>query len=147
MAVKHQVNLPKLNRDSNHRKALFRNQLTQLIENGSLTTTVTKAKIIKRLFDKLVTKAKQGSLASRRSVIASLGNATPAHRLVDTIAPAFGDRTSGFTTIQKTVVRRGDATALATLKLMAEIIEPVKEEKIAKAKKETLKVSKKAKKA
>jgi len=135
MAVKHQSRLPKLNRDSNHRKALFRNQLKKLITYGFLTTTTTKAKIIKRLFDKLVTKAKQGTLSSRRSVIASLGNTTSANRLVDTIAPVLSDRLSGFTTIQKVDVRRGDSTSMATLKLVTAIPEPEKKEiEIKKAK-------------
>lgn len=132
MAVKHQSRLPKLNRDANHRKALFRNQLKELIKNGSLTTTVTKAKIIKRLFDRLVTKAKQGSLSSRRNVIAALGSTQAANRLVDVILPVLSDRSSGFTTIQKTDIRKGDATAMANLKLIVPVPEPakpVKEEK------------------
>ncbi|KKU30567.1 MAG: 50S ribosomal protein L17 [Candidatus Collierbacteria bacterium GW2011_GWE1_46_18] len=145
MAVKHQSRLPKLNRDANHRKALFRNQLKELIKNGYLTTTVTKAKIIKRLFDKLVTKAKQGTLSSRRNVIATLGNPASGNRLVDTITPALADRTSGFTTIQKTEVRRGDATALAILKLvvpMPETVKPVKEDKKAAKKEKSVKKAK-----
>ena len=119
MAFKHQAKLPKLNRDANHRKALFRIQLCELIENGSLTTTVTKAKIAKRHFDKLVTKAKAGTLASRRLVIAELGKVKLAHKLVDTIVPALADRQSGFTSIRKVAVRKGDATAMATLKILA----------------------------
>lgn len=136
MAVKHQAKLPKLNRDSNHRKALFKIQLAELIENGSLTTTVTKAKIIKRLFDKLVTKAKENTLSSRRLVIAELGKAKVANKLVDTIAPALGDRTSGFTSIRKVDVRRGDSTAIATLKLLAVFPETKveKKEEVKKAK-------------
>jgi len=144
MAVKHQSRLPKLNRDANHRKALFRNQLKELIKNGFLTTTVVKAKIIKRLFDRLVTKAKQGTLSSRRNVIASLGNPSSGNRLVDTIAPALSDRNSGYTTIQKTDVRKGDATALAILKLVVEIPEPVKP---AKEEKKVVKKEKTVKKA
>lgn len=135
MAFKHQAKLPKLNRDANHRKALFRIQLCELIENGSLTTTVTKAKIAKRHFDKLVTKALEGTLASRRLVIAELGKAKVAHKLVDAIAPNFGDRKSGFTSIRKVAVRKGDAVAMATLKILATPTPAVKEEaKVKKAK-------------
>lgn len=140
MAVKHQSKLPKLNRDSNHRKSLFRNQLTDLIENGSLTTTLTKAKIIKRLFDKLVTTAKGGTLASRRRVISSLGSSKLANKLVDSITPVLGDRTSGYTTLKKVSIRKGDATTLATLKLVA--TPPVEEEKPAKEKKVVAKKTK-----
>ncbi len=130
MAVKHQAKLPKLNRDSKHRTALFRIQLCELIENGSLTTTVTKAKIIKRHFDKLATKALGGTLASRRLVIAELGKPKIANKLVDSIMPAMGERKSGFTSLRKVSVRRGDSTAMATLKLLA-VMPEVKETKVA----------------
>lgn len=138
MAVKHQAKLPKLNRDSKHRTALYRIQLCELIENGSLTTTITKAKIIKRHFDKLATKAKGGTLASRRLVIAELGKPKIANKLVDSIVPALGNRTSGFTSMRKTAVRRGDSTGMAILKLLVTVpeVKDVKkvEEKVKKAK-------------
>ena len=132
MGRRHQSKLPKLNRDSNSRKSLFREQLKSLIEYGKLTTTVTKAKIIKRLFDKLAAKATEGTLASRRNVAATLGSPKSANRLVDAIIPVMGGRKSGFTTIQKVSVQKGDATSIATLSLMA--MPPVVE-KVAKVKK------------
>lgn len=119
MGRRHQSKLPKLNRDSNSRKSLFRVQLKSLIEFGKLTTTVTKAKVIKRLFDKLAAKASQGTLASRRNVAATLGSPKTANKLIDAIIPVMGGRTSGFTTIQKVSVQKGDATSIATLSLMA----------------------------
>lgn len=134
MAVKHQAKLPKLNRDANHRKALFRIQLCELIENGYLTTTITKAKILKRHFDKLATKAKGGTLHSRRLVIAELGKSKIANKLVDTIVPALGDRTSGFTTVKKVDVRRGDATGMATVKILAVYPEVKETKEVKKAK-------------
>ena len=149
MGRRHQSKLPKLNRDSNSRKSLFRVQLRQLIENGKLTTTVTKAKVIKRLFDKLAAKATEGTLSSRRNVIATLGSPKTANRLVDAIIPVMGGRKSGFTTIQKVSVQKGDATSIATLSLMA--MPPVLEKKVVEKKvkvapvKEVKKVVKKAK--
>ncbi len=149
MSRRHQSKLPKLNRDSNSRKSLFREQLKSLIEHGKLTTTVTKAKIIKRLFDKLAAKATEGTLSSRRNVIATLGNPKSANRLVDAIIPVMGGRKSGFTTIQKVSVQKGDATSIATLTLMA--MPPVLEKKVVEKKvkaapvKETKKVVKKDK--
>lgn len=138
MAVKHQAKLPKLNRDSKHRTALYRIQLCELIENGSLTTTVTKAKIIKRHFDKLTTKAMGGTLSSRRLVIAELGRPKIANRLVDSIVPTLGDRKSGFTSMRKVAIRRGDSTAMAILKILVTTpaVEEGKkvEEKVKKAK-------------
>lgn len=126
MGRRHQSKLPKLNRDSNSRKSLFRVQLKSLIENGKITTTVTKAKIIKRLFDKLAAKASEGTLASRRNVIATLGSAKTAGRLVDSIIPVMGGRKSGFTSIQKMDVQKGDATATASLTLVALPVQPEK---------------------
>jgi len=127
MGRRHQSKLPKLNRDSNSRKSLFRVQLRSLIEYGKLTTTVTKAKVIKRLFDKLAAKATEGTLASRRNVSATLGSPKTANRLIDSIIPVMGGRKSGFTTIQKVSVQRGDATSIATLSLIA--MPPVVEKK------------------
>ncbi len=128
MAVKHQAILPKLNRDSNHRKALFKNLLKELIKNGSITTTITKAKIIKRHIDKLVTKAKEGSLSARRSVIASLSDVKVGQRLFEVIAPSMSNRTSGYTTLRKVDVRKGDSTTMAELKFVDAIQEPKVEE-------------------
>ena len=130
MGRRHQSKIPKLNRDSNSRKSLFRVQLKALIENGKITTTVTKAKILKRLFDKLAAKATEGTLSSRRNVAATLGSPKTANRLIDAIIPVMGERKSGFTTIQKVSVQRGDAVSLATLTLIAQA--PVAEKKVEK---------------
>ncbi|HOX96246.1 MAG TPA: 50S ribosomal protein L17 [Candidatus Woesebacteria bacterium] len=130
MGRRHQSKIPKLNRDSNSRKSLFRVQLKALIENGKITTTVTKAKILKRLFDKLAAKATEGTLSSRRNVAATLGSPKTANRLIDAIIPVMGERKSGFTTIQKVSVQRGDAVSLATLTLIAQA--PVAEKKVKK---------------
>ena len=132
MGRRHQSKIPKLNRDSNSRKSLFRVQLKALIENGKITTTVTKAKILKRLFDKLAAKATEGTLSSRRNVAATLGSPKTANRLIDAIIPVMGGRKSGFTTIQKVSVQRGDAVSLATLTLIAQA--PAAEKKIKKSK-------------
>jgi len=147
MGRRHQSKLPKLNRDSNSRKSLFKIQLRALIENGKITTTVTKAKVIKRLFDKLAAKASQGTLASRRNVAATLSSPKTANRLVDAIIPVMGGRKSGFTTIQKVSVRKGDATTLATLSLLAlpvvpEVVPAKKDKKLKVSKKEVTKVKK-----
>lgn len=127
MGRRHQSKLPKLNRDSNSRKSLFRVQLKSLIEYGKLTTTISKAKIIKRLFDKLAAKATEGTLSSRRNVASTLGSPKTANKLIDSIIPVMGTRKSGFTTLQKVSVQKGDATSLATLSLMA--MPPIVEKK------------------
>lgn len=118
MGRRHQSKLPKINRSTKERVSLFRIQLNQLIQNGSLTTTVVKAKIIKRLFDRLANKATENTLPRRRAVIASLDNTQNAHNLFDKIIPSMGGRKSGFTTIKKIGSRKGDNTDMATLSLV-----------------------------
>lgn len=146
MGRRHYSIIAKLNRNTKERKSLFRVQLKQLIELGSITTTVTKAKIIKRLFDRLAAKASDRSLASRRLVASELGSPKSANRLVDLIIPVMGGRRSGFTTIQKVGVRRGDSTTTASISLIVPLPEtPKKEAKVVKEapKKEIKKVIKK----
>ncbi|HCQ30808.1 TPA: 50S ribosomal protein L17 [Candidatus Collierbacteria bacterium] len=128
MGRRHHSIIAKLNRNTKERKSLFRIQLKQLIELGSLITTVTKAKIIKRLFDRLAAKASGGTLSSRRLVAAELGSPKSANRLVDLIIPAMGGRRSGFTTIQKVGVRRGDSTSTASISLIVPLPETPKKE-------------------
>ena len=142
MGRRHHSIVPKLNRDANSRKSLFRVQLKSLIEHGTLTTTVSKAKIIKRLFDKLAAKATEGTLTSRRIVASTLGSPKLANKLVDSIIPVMGGRKSGFTTIQKVAVQKGDSVSIATLSLVA--MPPVVEKK-AVVKEEVKKVVKKEK--
>lgn len=130
MGRRHHSIIPKLNRDSNSRKSLFRVQLKSLIEYGKLTTTISKAKIIKRLFDKLAAKATEGTLSSRRHVASTLGSPKTANRLIDAIIPVMGTRKSGFTTMQKVSVQKGDAVSMASLSLIA--MPPVLEKKPAR---------------
>ena len=141
MGRRHHSIIAKLNRNTKERKSLFKIQLKQLIELGSLTTTVTKAKIIKRLFDRLAAKASDGTLSSRRSVASDLSSPKSANRLVDLIIPSMGGRRSGFTTIQKVAVRRGDSTTTASISLVVPV--PAAPEKPAKVKKTVVKEEKK----
>ncbi len=120
----------KLNRNRNQRKALMRTQLNALVNFGHLTTTLAKAKMMKPLFDRLVTRAKVGTVASRRLLARDLASVTSANRLVDVIAPLFPDRVSGYTSSTKNKIRRGDAVTMVTLRLMADLPAPRSEAKI-----------------
>ena len=134
----------KLNRNFNQRKALARTQLNALINNGQITTTLAKAKFIKPMVDRLITKAKVGSIHARRQLAATLASVSSANRLVDVIVPLFADRVSGFTTLTKIKIRKGDGTIVSTLKFMADVPKVVKAEKKVKvAKKDDKKVEKK----
>ena len=108
----------------------MRTQLNALVNSGHLTTTQAKAKMMKPLFDKLITRAKVGTIASRRLLEKKLASVASANRLVDVIAPLFPDRVSGYTSSTKNKIRRGDAVTMVTLKLMAKLPTTVaKEEK------------------
>lgn len=132
--MRHRVGGKKLNRSSNHRKALFKNVASGLIEHGEITTTEAKAKAIQATVEKLVTKAKKQTLHSRRLIHSFLNDKKLTSKLVDKLAPQLGHRSSGFTKIQKLGVRRGDNATMVKLSLvdkvaMIEVAEPTVEVK------------------
>lgn len=122
----------KLNRNFNQRKALARTQLNALINHGQITTTDSKAKFIKPMVDRLITKAKVGSIHARRQLAATLASVSSANRLVDVIMPLFGEKKSGFTSLTKIKIRKGDASTMSTLRLLADIPKPIEKVKIKK---------------
>lgn len=130
--MKHRVAGKKLARSRSHRKALFKNLLSALILYGEIETTESKAKATQRLFDKLVTKSKPGTLHARRTVDAFLNDRKTVNKLVDEITPNFKNRTSGFTRIIRLGKRKGDDAMMVKLELV-EKPEP-KEEKPKKKK-------------
>ena len=111
----------KLSRKSSPRKALFRDLITDLILNGRIETTVSKAKELKRLADKMVTLGKANTLASRRQAAELIrfekaeDGQFAIQKLFDEIAPKFASRNGGYTRVIKTGFRRGDAAPLAII--------------------------------
>lgn len=144
--MKHAVKGKQLNRDVSSRRSLFKNLTLSLIEYGHITTTLAKAQSIKSSFDKLVTKAKQGTLHSRRLIEKQLNQTKAVNRLVDEIAPNI-KRTSGFTRIIKLGMRRGDAAEMAKMEIIdwqPKVVAPSKTKKqTKKAKKEEVTSDKK----
>ena len=112
--MRHHVFGRKLGRTKDERKLLFRNLVTELILHGRLKTTVAKAKAVKPLIDKLVTKAKKATLAARRELAAVLPKEA-ALILANTIAPHFKNRTSGFSRIIYIGERSGDHAEMVVL--------------------------------
>ncbi len=108
----------KLNRTPSHRKALFRNQVAQLIEHERICTTEPKAKELRRLADKMITLAKRGDLHARRLAFSFLRNKDATHKLFEDIAKRFPDRTSGYTRIFKYKIRRGDGAPMALIEFV-----------------------------
>ncbi len=110
----------KFGRERDQRQALMRGLSIALIEHGSIETTEPKAKDLRPVVEKLVTKARKGDLHNRRQIIDSLANVSAAHKLVDQIAPAM-KRESGYLRIERTDVRRGDNTQMARISFVDSI--------------------------
>lgn len=97
-----------LGRTKNQRRALFRGLVTSLIKEGEITTTEAKAKAVKPTVEKLVTKAKKGTIADRRVIFRFLGKKALTNRLVEEIAPLFKGRKGGYLRLVHLGRRRGD---------------------------------------
>ncbi|MCU0667364.1 MAG: 50S ribosomal protein L17 [Patescibacteria group bacterium] len=124
----------KLGRQRDQRNALIKGLASNMIENGSITTTTPKAKEVVPYLEKLITKAKKGDLHNRRLVIAKLANVDSGHKLVDEIAPKLKGRDSGHLRITKQSNRRGDNASMATVSFVDDISSTVKPAESIKAK-------------
>jgi large subunit ribosomal protein L17 len=105
---------------ASHQKAIFANLATALFEHGRITTTEAKAKALRPYAEKLVTKAKGGTLADRREVLKVIRNKDVVHGLFAEIGPFYADRDGGYTRIIKTVPRKGDNAPMAIIELVKE---------------------------
>ena len=108
----------KLGRTTDHRKAMLRAMVTFLLENGQIETTVTRAKEVRVVAEKMITIAKTNDLHSKRQVMAYVTKESVAKKLFDEIAPNYADRQGGYTRIIKTGPRRGDAAEMALIQLV-----------------------------
>ena len=117
---RHGIKGRKFGRETDQRRALTRGLMCSLIEHQSITTSLAKAKEIRRSTEKMITIAKKGTLASRRLLIARLGNIEVADLLVDQIVPQI-KRDSGYLKIERAGLRRGDNTELATISFVDDI--------------------------
>lgn len=112
----------KLGREKDQRRALLKGLASALIDNGSIRTTVPKAKEVVPYIEKLITKAKKGDLHSRRQIMAKVATPDSAHKLVDEIAPKLTARNSGHVRIVKEDMgRRGDNAVMATVSFVDEL--------------------------
>ncbi|MFZ2544534.1 MAG: 50S ribosomal protein L17 [Candidatus Saccharimonadales bacterium] len=116
----------KFGRERDQRRALMKGLATSLVEHGKIETTLPKAKELTRYIEKLITKAKKGDLANRRAVIAGLSTQAAAFKLVDEIAPQLTGRTSGHVRVERTRIRIGDGTQMATIGFVDELKEVAK---------------------
>ena len=108
----------KLGRTSDHRKAMLRAMVTFLLENGRIETTVTRAKEVRSMAEKMITIAKTNDLHSKRQVFAYVTKEDVVKKLFDEIAPKYEDVNGGYTRIVKIGPRRGDAAEMAVIELV-----------------------------
>ena len=108
----------KLGRPTAHRMAMLRGLVTLLLENGQVETTLTRAKEVRSLAEKMITLGKKNTLASRRAAFAVITKRAVVSKLFDEIAPKYAERQGGYTQIFKIGPRRGDAAEMAIIRLI-----------------------------
>ena len=108
----------KLGRTSDHRRAMMRAMVTYLFENGKIETTVTRAKEVRAVAEKMITLGKTNTLHSKRQVYGYVTKEDVAKKVFDEIAPKYEDRNGGYTRIIKIGPRRGDAAEMAIIELI-----------------------------
>ncbi|MBC5787964.1 MULTISPECIES: 50S ribosomal protein L17 [Clostridiaceae] len=108
----------KLGRTSDQRKAMLRAMVTFLLENGKIETTVTRAKEVRAMAEKMITLGKTNTLHSKRQALAYITKEDVTKKLFDEIAPKYADKNGGYTRIVKIGPRRGDAAEMAIIELI-----------------------------
>ena len=108
----------KLGRTSDHRQAMLRAMVTFLLENGKIETTVTRAKEVRAMAEKMITLGKNNNLHSKRQVFAYVTKEEVVKKLFDEIAPKYADVNGGYCRIVKIGPRRGDAAEMAIIELI-----------------------------
>ena len=108
----------KLGRPTDHRQAMLRGLVTYLLENGKIETTVTRAKEVQPMADRMITLGKENTLHSRRQALAYVTKEDVVKKLFDEIAPKYEDKNGGYTRIIKTGPRRGDAAEMCIIELV-----------------------------
>lgn len=116
--MRHKIRGSKLNRTSSHRKAMFANMAIALIMNEQIKTTLPKAKALRPIIERLVTKARGGTLAARRDVISRIKDKYAAEKLMSILAPRYKERPGGYTRVVKAGFRYGDRAPVAYIEFI-----------------------------
>ena len=116
--MRHRVSGRKLSRPTGHRMSMLRTLVTDLIRHESLTTTEAKAREVRRMAEKVITRGKRASLHDRRQVSAVLTDEDMVGKLFDEVSPRYEDRPGGYTRMVKLGPRKGDAAPMAVLELL-----------------------------
>ena len=139
--MRHKIGYKKLNRTSEHRKALIKNMLNSLVKYEQITTTLPKAKVLKPQADKLITLGKKASLQNIRVLISKLQDEGSASKICKTLSKRYQNRKGGYTRIIKAGFRYGDNAPMAVIEFVDRDIEA---KKIDKQKKDKLKQTEKS---
>jgi large subunit ribosomal protein L17 len=107
-----------------HQRLILANLATALFEHGRITTTEAKARVLRPVAERLITKAKKGDLHNRRQVLATVKDKGVVHALFEDIAPRYADRPGGYTRITKLGPRKGDNAPMAVIELVTEAYTP-----------------------
>ena len=111
--MRHKIKGKKLNRTSSHRKAMFASMAVSLVMNEQIKTTVAKAKALRPYIEKLVTKARKGTLSARRGIISRIKDKVAAEKLMSVLATRYKLRPGGYTRVVKAGFRYGDRAPIA----------------------------------
>ena len=116
--MRHRRSGRKLGRDASHRKALYANLASALIEHGRIKTTVAKAKEVRPIAEQMITLGRRGDIAARRQALKYLRSQEIVHKLFSEVAPRFADRPGGYSRIVRLGPRLGDAAEMVYLELV-----------------------------
>ena len=108
----------KLGRPTDHRRAMLRGMVTYLLENGSIESTLMRAKEVRRITEKMITLGKNDTLHSKRQALSYITKEDVVNKLFTEIGPAYADRNGGYTRIIKKGPRRGDNAEMAIITLV-----------------------------
>jgi len=134
--MRHKFSYKKLNRTSEHRKALIKNMLNSLIKYEQITTTLPKAKVLKPQADKIITLGKKPNLQNTKILVSKLQNINSTNKVKKTLAKRYESRKGGYTRIIKAGFRYGDKAPLAVIEFVDRDVEA---KKVDRKKKETTK--------
>lgn len=116
--MRHQKSGRKLNRNSPHRRAMFRNMADALIKHEQIVTTLPKAKELRGVVDRLITLGKRGDLHARRVAAARMNDEAMVKKLFDVLGPRYAERNGGYTRVLKAGFRHGDSAPMAVIELV-----------------------------
>lgn len=116
--MRHRKTVSKLGRETSVRKSLFRNLMTSLVLNDSITTTQAKAKAIKPKIEKIITKGKDNSLNTKRELTKVFYKASAVNKVLEVLSPKYKDRKGGYTRITKLGHREGDGSSMVIIEFV-----------------------------